>query len=128
MVDEDNLLKWVRSVARCVCGNKMLVKEDFVEGLAKVFVARFGQCNTSEKMCTSQGRLKRSCEAMGVETSRYDVHTNLVKATLQSCSGYPGVRELCSSFNMHPLSEKTYFAIAKQIEDRDCASKLVMHL
>lgn len=58
LVDEDNLLKWIRSVAGCVCGNKITVREDHIESMAKFFVAKCGQCNTIEKMCTSQGGVK----------------------------------------------------------------------
>lgn len=80
------------------------------------FVAKCNQCNTKEEMCTSCGGVKKFSKARNVETSRYDLHTKLVKATLLS-NGYHGVLDLCANFKIHPLSEKTYFEIAREIED-----------
>ena len=59
-------------------------------------------------MNTSQGGVKKANASKGVETCRYDVHDNLVKATLQSHTGYSGVLEWSASFNMHPLSEMLF--------------------
>lgn len=106
LVDEDDLLKWAGIVARCVSGNRMTVKECHAKGMAEVFVASCGQYDITEEMCASCGGYK-CC---------YGVHNKLVKVTLQSSSCYSGVLELCASFNMQPIIEKTYFEIAKEIE------------
>ena len=119
LVDEENLMQFFRSIARCKCGNKMTVKEGVVEGMAKSYVAKCGQCNDSKVMNTSQGGVKKTNASTGVETCRYDVHNNLVKAALQSSIGYSGVLEWCASLNIHPLSEGSYYAIAKEIENSD---------
>ncbi|KAK4316638.1 hypothetical protein Pmani_012217 [Petrolisthes manimaculis] len=107
--DESNLLEWVTSIARCKCGKKMNIKEECAVGMAKTYVARCGQCNIEQQMCTSQGGVKKSC--------RYDLHRRLVRGALHS-GGYTAIRELCATLNMHPLSEKSYHQIAKEIQEK----------
>ncbi|KAK4313966.1 hypothetical protein Pmani_014709 [Petrolisthes manimaculis] len=109
IADEINLLEWVTSIARCKCGKKMKIKEESAVGMAKTYVARCGQCNIEQQMCTSHGSVKKSC--------RYDLHKRLVRGALHS-GGYIAVRELCATLNMHPLSEKSYHQIAKEIQEK----------
>ncbi len=67
LVDQDCLLQWVNSIARCKCGNKMTVKEGSSEGMTKSYLAKCGQCNIERRMCTSQGGIKKSCASKGME-------------------------------------------------------------
>ncbi|KAK3894106.1 hypothetical protein Pcinc_002124 [Petrolisthes cinctipes] len=87
----------------------MKIKEESAVGMAKTYVAICGQCNIEQQMCTSQGGVKKSC--------RYDLHKRLVRGALHS-GGYTAVRELCATLNMHPLSEKSYHQIGKEIQEK----------
>lgn len=63
-------------------------------------------------MCTSTGGVTRATAEQ--EACPYDVHTRLVKATLNSSSGYIGLRELGKSLNTSMLSATRYDMIAKK--------------
>lgn len=87
----------------------MKIKEKSAVGMAKTYVAICGQCNIEQQMCTSQGGVKKSC--------RYDLHKRLVRGALHS-GGYTSVRELCATLNMHSLSEKCFYQIGKEIQEK----------
>ena len=111
------LLEWARSIARCGCGKKMTVKEENVEGMVSTLAAVCKDCKIENKFCTSEGgRLKGG----------YDIHKKIVKSSLETGNGYVGVRGLFVAFNMHPLSEKGFYKIAKQIEDNGI--KMMEHM
>ena len=112
LVDLDNMLQWVREIARCKCGAKMKVHEIKAIGMARYFEAKCNNCDRKVEMCTSRGGNRKSSENKPSENRPYDVHQKLVASSLQSSSGYQGVTNLCASFDMHPMSDTTYYKLA----------------
>lgn len=115
LVDLENMLEWVRAIARCTCGSKMKVKQQRTIGMARYFEAKCNNCDRKVEMCTSQGGQKKMSDEQS-ENRPYDVHQKLVTSTLLAASGYQGVTNLCASFDMNPLSEKNYFKLAKGVQ------------
>lgn len=68
-------------------------------GMANTYVEICGQCNIEQQMCTSLGGVKNACELF------WRLHT-------------VGVCELCATLNMHPLPEKCYHQIGKEIQEK----------
>ncbi|KAK7086388.1 hypothetical protein SK128_025912 [Halocaridina rubra] len=101
----------------------MKVKEAKVDGMTNSFIAVCGDCKVDHKMCKLSG---------GMDT-RYDVHNRFVKSTLSS-GGYAGAKDLFIGLNMHPLSDTSYYKIAKEIEEEGnekferMMEKTVVHL
>lgn len=118
IMDIDNLLQWVKQFARCDCGKKMKISElDKKMGNATFLNARCSDCNKDFPMCSSVGGETRSAPER--EACPYDIHTRLVKATVNASSGYVGIRELGKSLNSTMISEARYTVLAKKMYKED---------
>lgn len=118
IMDIDNLLQWVKQFARCDCGKKMKISElDKKMGNATFLNARCSDCNKDFPMCSSVGGETRSTPEK--EACPYDIHTRLVKATVNASSGYVGIRELGKSLNTTMISEARYTVLAKKMYKED---------
>ena len=86
----DNLLEWVRGFARCHCGEQLDVKESRHIGNATYLSSTFSNCDKELRVCSSSvGCVTRASPEK--KACPYDVHDQLVKATLHSSSGYVGI-------------------------------------
>ncbi|KAK4312826.1 hypothetical protein Pmani_015837 [Petrolisthes manimaculis] len=85
----------------------MQVKEVKLLGMVSTFSAVCNNCKIEKKITTSGGGDKES----------YHIHEQLVKSTLWCGTGFAGATSMFVAFNFDPLSEKSYYKIAKKIEE-----------
>lgn len=87
--------------------------------IKKMNEARLRQLEEARRpVCSSVGGVTRSTPEK--EACPYDIHTRLVKATVNASSGYVGIRELGKSLQTNMISETRYNVLAKKMYKEDC--------
>lgn len=107
IVEINSCLQWIRSIARCECGEKMNITVKSECGMVKTFQAECELCSAKSSYCTSPGG----------GNDKYDVHSRAVTAGLHCGDGYVAVQKFCMAINMNVLHHKTYSKHQKEIQD-----------
>lgn len=99
---------------------KIYVKDNRQMGNATYLMSKCSDCDKEFMMCSSVGGVTRASNDQ--EACPYDVHNQLVKATLNSSTGFVGVQELGAYLNTNMLSQRRYNLLAKKIYDETIES------